>query len=73
MIHRTFDRTSKTLSAQLHAFKRELDELEQRVAPAVLVTRARKDGRFLHITVLAAVRANSTPYSPDVVEAWSPL
>ena len=71
MIHRTFDRRSKQLDAQLAAFQAEVEAMEKKVAPAVLVTRARRDGNFLHVTVIAAVRATAARPSPNSVEAWS--
>jgi len=72
MITRTFDRRSKQLDAQLAAFQSELQAMEKRTAPAVLVTRSRRDGHFLHVTVLAAVRASAARASGNSVEAWSP-
>ena len=71
MIHRTFDRRSKQLDAQLAKFQSELREMERRVAPAVLVTRSRRDGDFLHVTVLAAVRASSAVGGGNSVERWT--
>ena len=71
MIHRTFDRRSPQLEAQLVAFQSEVQAMERRVAPAVLVTRARRDGHFLHVTVLAAVKASAARLIGNSVEAWS--
>ncbi len=71
MITRTFDRRSKQLDAQLAAFESEVQALERRVAPAVLITRSRRDGHFLHVTVLAAVKASSARVTGNSVEAWS--
>jgi len=70
MIHRTFDRRSKRLDAQLARFQREVQEIERKIFPAVLVTRSRHDGHFLHVTVLAAVHASSALVSANSVEAW---
>jgi hypothetical protein len=71
MIHRTFDRRSKQLEAELAAFQREVEEMERRAAPAILITHSRRDGNFLHVTVLAAVRAQAARVTSNSVEQWN--
>lgn len=71
VIHRTFDRRSKQLDSQLAKFQSEVQAMERRVAPAVLVTRSRRDGNFLHVTVLAAVKASAAVVTSNSVEQWT--
>ena len=69
MLARTFHRRSKTLDRELATFKEQLRALERQVAPAALVTCTRREGEWLHITVLPATIQAVTSTS-NSVQPW---
>lgn len=73
-LERTFDRRSKTVKQDVAAFQRDLAEFERSVAPAALITRTKREGPLLHVSVMSAklVSAPVTPATASWVETWKP-
>lgn len=71
-LERTFDKRSKTVKQELAAFEQELFDFGQRVAPASIVTRTKRQGPLLTISVMSGLVKQAPKSSGNFVEAWKP-
>lgn len=72
VIERVFDKRSKRVKQDLAAFQTELAAFEQRVAPAAIITRTKRDGPLLRITAISALVKQAPTSSSSWVEPWKP-
>ncbi|MER2562861.1 MAG: hypothetical protein ABTQ32_19190 [Myxococcaceae bacterium] len=70
-LERTFDKRSKSAQHELAAFQQELFEFGQRVAPATIITRTKRKGPLLTVSVTSGL-VKVAKASSNFVEAWKP-
>lgn len=71
-LERTFDKRSKSAQHELAAFQQELFEFGQRVAPATIITRTKRKGPLLTVSVTSGLVKQAPRSSGNFVEAWKP-
>ena len=74
-LERTFDRRAKAVKQELAEFQEEVADFERRHAPAAILTRTKREGPLLHLSVMSAKPSHGPkPASPagSWVEAWKP-
>lgn len=74
-LERTFDRRSKSVKQELAAFQEEVADFERRHAPAAIITRTKREGPLLHLSVMSAKLAHGPKPASSAgnwVEAWKP-